>query len=134
MNFLGKWQLKGVNIPTADGMKYYDKADVPEEFIDVLAEAEPTVLEFLEDGTYNIILKAEGEIAEAAIAEGAEIREDGYIVELSAKWEDRNGIIYYDSGAEGTILDEEIDPFMPLEFNEDGCMWFNYGMLLYERM
>lgn len=134
MNIIGKWQLKGVNIPTADGLKYYDKADVPEEFLDVLAESEQTILEFLEDGTYNIILKAEGEIAEAAIAEGMEIREDGYVVELSATWEDRDGVIYYDSGAEGTILDEEIDPFMPLEFNEDGCMWFNYGMLLYERM
>lgn len=134
MNILGKWTLKGIKVPAENGMTYYHKNEVPEEYQEGLAEAAATDLEFLEDGTYNMIQKAEGELAEIAKAEGYEIREDGYVVALTAKWEDRDGVIYYDTGAEGTVLDEEIDPFMPLEFDEDGCMWFNYGMLLYEHM
>lgn len=81
-----------------------------------------------------MIQKVDGELAEQAKAEGMEIRDDGYVVAFSAKWEDRNGAIYYDTGAEGTILDEEIDPFDPLKVNEEGCIWYNYGMCLYERM
>lgn len=134
MNIIGKWTLKGIQVPTESGMTYYSKADVPEEYQEGLAEAAATDLEFLEDGTYNMIQKVEGELAEQAREEGMEVREDGYVVAFTAKWEDRDGTIFYDTGAEGEILDEEVDPFMPLEFDENGCMWFNYGMLLYERV
>lgn len=134
MNILGKWALKGINVPTADGMKYYDKADIPEEYLEDMQDALSMEAEFLGDGTYNMIQKVEGELAEQAKAEGMEIRDDGYVVALTAKWEDRNGTIYYDTGAEGTVLDEEIDPFMPIEFNEDGCIWLNYGMMLFEHV
>lgn len=134
MNIIGKWKFKGINIPTENGMILYTKDNIPEEYKDACAEAESMDLEFLEDGTYNVIQKAEGELAEQAEAEGMEIRPDGYVVAFSAKWEDRDGTIYYDCGAEGTILDEEVDPFLPLEVTEDGCIWYNYGMCLYERM
>lgn len=134
MNIIGKWKLKGMNIPTENGMVFCTKENIPEEYSDTYTEAESMELAFLEDGTYNVIQKVEGELAEQAKAEGMEIRPDGYAVALSATWEDRNGTIYYDCGAEGTILDEEIDPFLPLEFTEDGCIWYNYGMCLYERV
>lgn len=133
MNIIGKWKLKGMNIPTESGMTLYTKENIPEDFKDTYEEAEIMELEFLADGTYNVMQKAEGELAAEAIEEGMEIREDGYVVAFSAKWEDRDGTIYYDSGAEGTILDEEVDPFLPLEVTEDGCIWYNYGMCLYER-
>lgn len=134
MDIIGKWKFKGMNVPTEDGMVFYNKEDIPEDFADVRANAEAFDLEFLADGTYNMIGKAEGELAEQAEEEGMEIREDGYVVAFSAKWEDRNGDIYYDCGAEGTILDEEVDPFIKLEVNEDGNIWYNYGMCLYERI
>ena len=133
MNIIGKWKLKGMNVPTADGMVFYTKETVPEEFKEAFEETALTELEFLENGTYNMIQKVEGELAEQAKAEGMEIRDDGYVVALSATWEDRNGTVYYDTGAEGTILDEEIDPFEPLQFNEEGYLIYNYGMCLYER-
>lgn len=133
MNIIGKWKLKGMNIPTENGMTLYTKENIPEDFKDTYEEAEIMELEFLEDGTYNVMQKVEGELAAQAIEEGMEIREDGYVVAFTAKWEDRDGTIYYDSGAEGTILDEEVDPFLPLEVTEDGCIWYNYGMCLYER-
>lgn len=134
MNIIGKWKLKGMNIPTENGMMFCTKENIPEEYSDTYTEAESMELAFLEDGTYNVIQKVEGELAEQAKAEGMEISPDGYAVALSATWEDRNGTIYYDCGAEGTVLDEEIDPFLPLEFTEDGCIWYNYGMCLYERI
>lgn len=133
MNFIGKWKLKGMNVPTENGMVLYTRDTIPEEFKETYEEAAACELEFLEDGTYNMIQKVEGELAEQAKAEGMEIRDDGYVVALTAKWEDRDGTIYYDTGAEGTILDEEIDPFEPLEINEDGCLLYNYGMCLYEK-
>lgn len=133
MDIIGKWKLKSMNIPTPDGMVLCTKDNVPEECKEIYAEGESMDLEFLEDGTYNVIQKAEGELAELAKEEGLEIRPDGYVVAFSAKWEDRDGTIYYDSGVEGTVLDEEIDPYLPLEFDEDGCILYDYGMSLYER-
>lgn len=132
MNIIGKWTFKGMNIPTEDGMTYYDKDEIPEDILEDLEGSEKFVVEFLEDGTYNMLQKADDEVVAEAEEEGLEIRDDGYVVFDTAKWEDRDGTIYYDTGAEGTIMDEEIDPFEPLEFNEDGCMWFNYGMMLFE--
>ena len=134
MNIIGKWKLKGMNVPTENGLELYTIDNFPEEHMDTLNEVKDMILEFCEDGTYNVLMKADGELAEQAEAEGMEIRPDGYVVDLSATWEDRDGTIYYDCGAEGTILDEEIDPFMPLEVTEDGCIWYNYGMCLYERV
>lgn len=134
MNIIGKWKLKGMNVPTENGRELYSIDNVPEEYADILDEVKDMILEFCEDGTYNVLLKAESELAEQAEGEGMEIRPDGYVVNLSATWEDRNGTIYYDCGAEGTILDEKVDPFLPLEVTEDGCIWYNYGMCLYEHM
>ncbi len=133
MDHIGKWKLKGMNVPTENGMVFCTKETIPDEFKETFEETELTELEFLEDGTYNMIQKVEGELAEQAKAEGMEIRDDGYVVALSAKWEDRNGTVYYDTGAEGTILDEEIDPFEPLQFSEDGYLIYNYGMCFFER-
>lgn len=134
MDLIGRWTLKGVRIPTENGMTFYTKETLPEEYEEIYAEAVAFDLEFLEDGTYNMIGKAEGELAEEAKESGMESREDGYVVAMSAKWEDRDGTIYYDSGVEGTILDEEIDPFLPVEFDENGYFLFNFGMLAFEKV
>lgn len=134
MNIIGKWKLKGMNIPTENGFVLYTMDNFPEEYADIFNENKDMLLEFCEDGTYNMIVEAVGEIAEAAAAENYPIREDGYAVVGTAKWEDRDGKIFYDSQAEGTILDEPVDPFVELGVTEDGCIWFNYGMALYERM
>lgn len=132
MDVIGKWKLKGINVPTENGFVLYNLDNYPEEYADVFNENKGMLLEFCADGTYNMIMEAVGEIAESAKAEGYPIREDGYVVIGSAKWEDRDGKIFYDSQAEGTILDEAIDPFIELEVTEDGCILFNY-MMLFER-
>lgn len=134
MKLIGKWKLKGINVPTENGPVSYTKDNIPEEYADVFNENKDMLLEFLEDGTLNTIVEAVGPYLEMAAESGIEAREDGYIVAFSTRWEDRNGTIYYNSEIEGTILDEEIDPFMPIEITDDGCILYNFGMLLYERV
>ncbi len=133
MDFIGKWKLKGINVPTENGVQFFTRETAPEEMGEVFDEGEQMLLEFCEDGTYNMIVEAVGEIAEAAAAEGYPIREDGYAVVSSAKWEDRDGKIFYDSQAEGTIGDEEIDPFVELTFTPEGYILYNF-LYVYEKI
>lgn len=134
MNIIGKWKLKGMNIPTENGPVLYTKDNFPEEYADLFDENKDMLLEFLEDGTLNTIVEATQPYLDMAAEEGIEVREDGYIVSSSTRWENRNGKIFYDSEVEGTILDEAVDPFVEIDVTEDGCIWFNYGMALYERI
>lgn len=134
MNIIGKWKLKGINIPTENGFEFFTEDNFPEEFKDVFDENKDMILEFLEDGTLNTIVEAVGSYLDMAAEEGIEPRSDGYIVAFSSRWEDRDGKIFYDSEAEGTILDEAVDPFVEIDVTEDGCIWYNFGMALYERL
>lgn len=134
MNVIGKWKLKGINMPTENGIVTYTAENMTDEYAEVFNESKDMILEFLEDGTLNSIIEAVGKYLEMAKEEGIEPREDGYLVVSTVKWEDRNGKIFYDCGAEGTILDEKIDPFIELSFTEDGCILYNFNMLLYERL
>lgn len=134
MNIIGKWKLKGMNIPTENGLVLYTKDEIPEEHADVFNENKDMILEFLEDGTLNTIVEADGLYLEMAAESGIEAREDGYIVAFSSQWEDRNGTIYYNTEFEGEVLDEAVDPFAPIEVTEDGCILYNFGMLLYEHV
>lgn len=135
MNIIGKWKLKGLNIPSEKGLELFTVDNYPEEYADVFNENKDMILEFLEDGTLNTIVEAVEPYISMAAEEGLESRADGYIVSYSTKWEDRDGTIYYDSEAEGEILGEAIvDSFVPLEVTEDGCILFNFGMALYERI
>lgn len=91
MNIIGKWKLKGINIPTENGPVFYTGADFPEEYVDIFNENKDMILEFCEDGTLNTIVEATGAYLEMAAAEGIAPREDGFIVVDAVKWEDRGG-------------------------------------------
>lgn len=133
MDFIGKWKLKGIYAPTENGPVLYTKESIPADFADVFEENRDMVLEFLEDGTLNTIVEATGPYLEMAAESGAEVREDGYLVAFSTRWEKRDGKPYYNSELEGTVLDEAVDPFVPIECTDDGCLLYNFGTLLYER-
>lgn len=134
MNIIGKWKLKGLNIPTENGLVLYTIDNYPEEYEDIFNENKDMILEFCEDGALNTIVEATEPYLEMAAEEGMETREDGFIVCDTVTWEDRDGKIFYDSQAEGEILGEEVDPFVEIDVTEDGCIWFNFGMGLYERV
>lgn len=134
MNLIGKWKLKGINVPTEEGVITYTRENLPPEVEDTFNEADMFILEFLEDGTYNMLVEATEELTQMAKDEGLEIREDGYIVNSSTTWKEVDGKLYYDSGVEGEILDEAVDPFVEAQFAEDGCLLYNFGMMFYERI
>ncbi len=134
MNIIGKWKLKSIYAPTDEGLKLYTAEDIPEEFAYMFEENKDMLLEFSEDGTLNTVVKAEGDYLEMAKAEGVEIRDDGYIVAFSTRWEEHDGKYRYDSGFEGEILDEDVDPFVDIDVTDDGCIIYNCGMCIYERV
>lgn len=134
MDFIGTWKLKGINMPTENGPVTYTKENLPPELEETFQEAAVFTLEFSEDGTLKMLAEPNEEQLQQAKEEGLEIREDGYIVAMDLTWKEVDGKIFYDSGARGEILDEEIDPFVELTFNEDGYLLYNFDMLLYERV
>lgn len=134
MNVIGKWKLNGIRIPTENGIMCYTDGNIPEAYIETYEENKDMLLEFLEDGTLNTIVAAVSPYLEMAEEEGLEVREDGFLVAYSTQWEDRDGRIYYNGQIEGTIMDEQVDPFVELLATDDGCILYNFGMLLYKRV
>ncbi len=134
MNIIGKWKLKAICLPTENGPVSYTEDTIPTENAEVFAENRDMLLEFLEDGTLNTIVKAEGEYLAMAEESGVEPREDGYIVAMSTSWENRGGKFYYNSELEGEILGDTVDPFIEIGITDDGCIMYNYGMFVYERV
>ena len=135
MDHIGRWKLKAINIPTENGTVTYTRDTVPPEFADTFEEAAQSMLEFTEDGQVNTIMAVTDELREMAAAEGVEIPEGAeYFPAMTTAWELRDGKVFYDTGAEGEIMGEAIDPFEELTFTEDGCILYNYGMFIYERM
>lgn len=134
MNIIGKWKLKGFKTPTENGLELHMLADASEEMLVELEETLDMLIEFCEDHTFNWLYEANEKYLALAEESGAVKRDDGYIVAFTGEWEEKDGKILYDSGAEGEILGEQIDPFVELEFTDDGDILYNYGMLLYERM
>lgn len=135
MDHIGRWKLKAINLPTENGTVTYTRDTVPPEVADTFEEAAQSMLEFTEDGKLNVIMAVTDELREMAAAEGVEIPEGAeYFPAMTMTWELRDGKVFYDTGAEGEIMGEAIDPFEELTFTEDGCILYNYGMFIYERM
>lgn len=88
-----------------------------------------TILRIHDDGTLKIMQPIpEGvsqEEVDAAIASGEILVEDGYIYDKVLQWEDRDGVIYYNTGIEGTIFDEKADPWTTL-FDNEGYVNFMF--------
>lgn len=81
------------------------------------------LLRICEDGTLKVMSPIPEEVSQeeldAAIASGEVFVEDGYIYDKVQKWEDRDGVIYYDTGIEGEIFGEKADPWDKL-FDDEG--------------
>lgn len=67
---------------------------------------------------------------DAAVAAGEVLVEDGYIYDKVQKWEDRDGVIYYDTGIQGTVFDQPADPWSKL-LDDEG--YVNYMLMRFER-
>ncbi len=131
MELLGRWKLKGMYLPSENGMALTTRENAKGEMLAAFDAVAKLLLEFCEDGSMNLIAKSEGEVAALAKHEGYPVRDDGYCVTHTARWENRDGRIFYDNGDRGSLLASR-DPFVELQFTEDGCMLYNFGMCIYE--
>lgn len=135
MDIIGRWALKALNIPSADGLVTYTRDNVPADFVDTFEESAKMLLEFTADGQLNTVMAVDDELREMAAAEGMEIPEGAeYFPVMSTTWEERDGKLFYVADVEGEIMGEAIDPNLELTFTEDGCLLYNYGLATYEKV
>ena len=134
MNITGKWRIKEFHIPTPDGVQVFTPNTLPEdESYTDYAQMVRTLTEFLPDGRMDTLMPIPEEMLEQVQNEGMEIR-DGYAVIKSAAWREQDGRFFFDSGIEGEILGETVDPFMEITVLPDGCLLYNMDVLVLERV
>lgn len=135
MDIIGRWALKALNVPSADGLVTYTRDNVPADFVDTFEESAKMLLEFTADGQLNTVMAVDDELREMAAAEGMEIPEGAeYFPVMSTTWEERDGKLFYVADVEGEIMGEAIDPNVELTFTDDGCLLYNYGLATYEKV
>ena len=134
MNIIGKWKIKEFHIPTPDGVQVFTPDTLPEDetYMDY-AQMARTLTEFTSDGRLDTLMPVPEEMLEQVQNEGMEIR-DGFAVINSAAWKEQDGKFFFDSGIEGEILGEAVDPFMEIKVLPDGCLLYNMDVLVLERV
>ena len=134
MNIIGKWKIKEFHIPTPDGVQVFTPDTLPEDetYMDY-AQMARTLTEFTSDGRLDTLMPVPEEMLEQVQNEGMEIR-DGFAVINSAAWKEQDGKFFFDSGIEGEILGEAVDPFMEIKVLPDDCLLYNMDVLVLERV
>ena len=81
-----------------------------------------SVTEITEDGQLTMGMQLPPEAIEDAKAQGAPVTEDGMIVAEQHEWKEENGELFYNTGDECEIDGEAVDPWIKIEFDEDGLL------------
>lgn len=135
MDVRGVWKVKEVHVPTPDGEKVFTPDNPPEdERFEGAVEMMQYRTEFAEDGTLNTLMFVPEDKRCEAAKHGAVVREDGYAAVESTVWKEENGKIYYDTEIEGEVLGEKVDSFAEIPVTEDGCLRYELGMIILERV
>ncbi len=135
MNIVGRWKVVKVAVLGED----FKMKLVTENELNSITDDESykqlisAVIEFTADNKVLTLAPIPEDKLEEAKAEGVTITDDGYCVMDESDWKEENGRCFYNTGNKGTILDEEIDPYMPLEVDEEGCMLFSGGLMLLKK-
>ncbi len=134
MDIRGIWKVKEIRMPTPEGERVFTPSStLDEERFEGILELIQCRTEFAEDGVLNTLMFVPEEMRKEAENQGADVREDGYAVVESTSWKEENGKFYYDTGIEGEVLGEKVDSFAEITVTEDGCLLYNFEMLLLER-
>ena len=137
MSILGKWKI--YTVTTFDPevgpkpLTYDEIMALPEDDPNAeMKEFAAAILEITEEALKVWLPIPEEQRAEAA-EEGVFVNDDGYacIQEQPVKVE--NGEYFYDSGEEGEIMGEQIDPWKKIELDENGRFAFN-PLMVYEKI
>ena len=135
MDIRGVWKVKEIRVPTPDGEKILTPGSPPEEEqLEGSAEFMQYRTEFAEDGVLNTLMFVPEEMREEAAKHGAVVREDGYAPVESTSWKEVDGKFYYDTKIEGEVFGEKVDSFAEIPVTEDGCLLYEHGMILLERV
>ena len=138
MNIIGRWNvakvamfdenftLKFVTAAELDAMT--DRPEV-EEYKQMFSAK----VEFTADGKVLTIVPVPADQIEEAKAEGATLTDDGYVIMDQRDWKEENGRFFYNTGNSGTVMGEEIDPYVPLDVDADGNLPFSGGMMLLQK-
>ena len=104
-----------------------DEFEVIPEKDEEMAQMAYSILDITEDGALTMLITIPEEAIAEAKAEGAEVTDDGYVVADKMEWLKRDDEYFCFSEGMGT------DP-MPLVIQEDGCIEFMGGLLIYEKI
>lgn len=134
MDIIGKWKIKEFHIPTTDGVQVFTPDTLPEdEAYTDYSQMARTLTEFTADGRMDTLMPVPEEMLEQVQSEGMEMR-DGFAVIKTAAWKEQDGKFFFDSGIEGEVLGETVDPFMEIKVLPDGCLLYNMDVLVLERV
>lgn len=139
MNIVGKYKVKKLGLFDVESgwkMVSVDELMGMEETEDVIQAKEmaETTMVISEDGTISIRLVPSPETIAESEAEGEEIplNEDGTISLQDFEWKEENGELFYNTGDECEIDGETVDPWIKMEFDEDGLLVLT--MMAFEKM
>ena len=129
MSIIGKWKVKKLglfDIESGWKMVSVDELMGMEETEEVIQakEMSETTMVVSEDGTISIRIVPSPETIAEAKAEGEEIplNEDGTVSLQDFEWKEENGELFYNTGDECEIDGEVVDPWIKIEFDEDGLL------------
>lgn len=135
MDIRGIWKVKELRMPTPEGEKVFTPDNLPDdEQFEEFAKLIQLRTEFAEDGVLNTLMFVPEELKAEAAKHGVVVREDGYAVIEISTWKEENGKFYYDTKVEGEVFGEKVDSFAEIIVTEDGCLLYNYEIVLLERI
>lgn len=128
MSIVGNWKVKKIMSFDENGPKLITIDEfnaIPEKDND-MAYMASSILKITDDGVIHMLVQVPAEAIEAAKNEGTEITDDGFAVADKFEWMQRDGEFFCLNESMGT------DP-MPLKLDEEGCLEFMGGLLLFEK-
>ena len=142
MNYIGKWKIHSIGEIGDDGIRYLSVEEYlasPMPYIDCsdadavaeeLSERKKIIsmeLRVVEDGKLDMLLPIPGDVSkedvDAAVASGEITLYDGMICERHLKWEERDGVLWFDTGIQGEVFGESADTWTKA-IDENG--YFNF--------
>ena len=135
MDIRGIWKVKELRIPTPEGEKVFTPDNLPDnDQFEEFAKLIQLRTEFAEDGILNTLMFVPEELKAEAAEHGVVVCENGYAVIETSTWKEENGKFYYDTKVEGEVFGKKVDSFAEITITEEGCLLYNYEMVLLERV
>lgn len=122
MNIIGMWEVSAIMSYDNDQFVWLTQEEAQNKE-DYDSRMFSSVTEFMPDGTVRNMMKIPPEMTQAeideAVSEGMELVGD-FIVTEKREWKEENGTLFYNSNIQGTVFDEDIDPWTEIVVEDNG--------------